>query len=108
MASTDCEVALRFSYRPGAGLRMQVTDRPTEPMRPLDSYTEKVLSSRARGAVYPYELTGLLAGPGDEQRDQELVEHDHKSEQDTRTDTRSDQRQDDAGERLPPRRAQAQ
>jgi len=65
------EVALRFSYRPGAGLRMQVTDRPTEPMRPLDSYTEKVLSSRARGAVYPYELAPQLAGPGGS-----FVEHD--------------------------------
>jgi acetyl/propionyl-CoA carboxylase alpha subunit/acetyl-CoA carboxylase carboxyltransferase component len=57
------DVALRFSYRPGTGVRMRVTDRPTEPMRPLDEYAEKVLSSRARGAVYPYELAPLLAGP---------------------------------------------
>src|SRR6185312_5526047 len=42
------EIALRFSYRPGTGLRLQVTERPTEPMRALDPYTEKVLSSRAR------------------------------------------------------------
>ena len=46
------------------GVRMDVTDRPTEPMRPLDEYTEKVLSSRARGAPYPYELAPLLAGWG--------------------------------------------
>ncbi|SFL54891.1 carboxyl transferase domain-containing protein [Geodermatophilus ruber] len=65
------DVALRFSYRPGTGVRMAVTDRPTAPMRPLDHYTEKVLSSRARGAVYPYELSGLLAGP-----DGSFVEHD--------------------------------
>jgi acetyl/propionyl-CoA carboxylase alpha subunit/acetyl-CoA carboxylase carboxyltransferase component len=65
------DVALRFSYRPGAGVRMEVTDRPTEPMRPLDEYTEKVLSSRARGAPYPYELAPLLAGP-----DGSFVEHD--------------------------------
>ena len=58
------EVALRFSYRPGTGVRMELTERPTEPMRPLDEYTEKVLSSRARGAVYPYELAPLLAGEG--------------------------------------------
>jgi acetyl-CoA carboxylase carboxyltransferase component/biotin carboxyl carrier protein len=58
------EIALRFSYRPGTGLRLQVTERPTEPMRALDPYTEKVLSSRARGAVYPYELSALLAGAG--------------------------------------------
>jgi acetyl/propionyl-CoA carboxylase alpha subunit/acetyl-CoA carboxylase carboxyltransferase component len=65
------EVAVRFSYRPGAGVRMTVTDRPTEPMRPLDDYTEKVLRSRARGAVYPYELAPLLTGP-----DGSFVEHD--------------------------------
>jgi len=65
------EVALRFSYRPGAGVSVSVTDRPTEPMRPLDDYTEKVLRSRARGAVYPYELAPLLAGPGGT-----FVEHD--------------------------------
>ena len=57
------DVALRFSFRPGTGLRMEVTDRPTEPIRPLDDYTAKVLSSRARGAPYPYELAPLLAGP---------------------------------------------
>jgi acetyl-CoA carboxylase carboxyltransferase component/pyruvate/2-oxoglutarate dehydrogenase complex dihydrolipoamide acyltransferase (E2) component len=65
------EVALRFSYRPGTGVQMQLTDRPTEPMRPLDEYAEKVLSSRARGTVYPYELSGLLSGP-----DGTFVEHD--------------------------------
>lgn len=65
------DVALRFSYRPGTGVRMRVTDRPAEPLRPLDDYTEKVLSSRARGAVYPYELAPLLAGP-----DGTFVEHD--------------------------------
>jgi acetyl-CoA carboxylase carboxyltransferase component/biotin carboxyl carrier protein len=65
------DVALRFSYRPGTGVGMSVTDRPTEPMRPLDEYTEKVLSSRARGAVYPYELATQLAGP-----DGAFVEYD--------------------------------
>ena len=65
------DVALRFSSRPGTGVRMEVTDRPTAPMRPLDDYTEKVLSSRARGTVYPYELAPLLAGP-----DGSFVEHD--------------------------------
>ncbi len=65
------QVALRFSYRPGAGVGMTVTDPPTEPLRPLDEYTQKVLRSRARGAVYPYELTPLLAGPQGT-----FVEHD--------------------------------
>jgi acetyl/propionyl-CoA carboxylase alpha subunit/acetyl-CoA carboxylase carboxyltransferase component len=58
------DVAIRFSNRPGTGVQLQVTDRPTEPLAPLDQYTEKVLSSRARGAVYPYELAPVLAGPG--------------------------------------------
>jgi acetyl-CoA carboxylase carboxyltransferase component len=52
-------------------VQLQVTDRPTEPLAPLDQYTEKVLSSRARGAVYPYELAPVLAGPGGS-----FVEHD--------------------------------
>jgi acetyl/propionyl-CoA carboxylase alpha subunit/acetyl-CoA carboxylase carboxyltransferase component len=65
------DVALRFSARPGTGVQMRVTDRPTEPLRPLDDYTAKVLSSRARGAPYPYELAPLLAGP-----DGSFVEHD--------------------------------
>src|SRR3712207_4274489 len=65
------EIAVRFSARPGTGVQIQLTDRPTEPMQPLDAYTEKVLSSRARGAVYPYELATLLAGEGGS-----FVEHD--------------------------------
>jgi acetyl-CoA carboxylase carboxyltransferase component len=65
------DVAIRFSNRPGTGVQLQVTDRPTEPLAPLDQYTEKVLSSRARGAVYPYELAPVLAGPGGS-----FVEHD--------------------------------
>ncbi|MGR6964499.1 ATP-binding protein [Geodermatophilus sp. URMC 61] len=65
------DVALRFSARPGAGTQMRVTDRPTEPLKVLDDYTAKVLSSRARGAPYPYELAPLLAGP-----DGSFVEHD--------------------------------
>ncbi|GAC1324374.1 MAG: biotin carboxylase N-terminal domain-containing protein [Mycobacteriales bacterium] len=65
------EVAVRFAYRPGAGVGMTVTDRPTQPLRPLDAYTQKVLRSRARGTVYPYDLAPLLAGP-----DGTFVEHD--------------------------------
>ena len=65
------DVAVRFAFRPGAGVGMTVTDRPTEPLRPLDEYTQKVLRSRARGAVYPYELAPMLAGA-----DGTFVEHD--------------------------------
>ncbi|MET0765642.1 MAG: biotin carboxylase N-terminal domain-containing protein, partial [Blastococcus sp.] len=65
------DVALRFSNTPGTGVGVRVTDRPTEPMRPLDDYTQKVLRSRARGLAYPYELAPLVAGSGGT-----FVEHD--------------------------------
>jgi acetyl-CoA carboxylase carboxyltransferase component len=65
------DVALRFSNTPGTGVGLRVTDRPTEPMRPLDDYTQKVLRSRARGLAYPYELAPLVAGP-----EGTFVEHD--------------------------------
>ncbi|MDQ1661869.1 MAG: hypothetical protein QOJ68_1849 [Blastococcus sp.] len=69
------DVAIRFSNRPGTGVQLQVTDRPTEPLAPLDEYTEKVLRSRARGLAYPYELAPLVAGPGGT-----FVEHDLDAE----------------------------
>ncbi|WP_072740213.1 ATP-binding protein, partial [Rhodococcus triatomae] len=65
------DLALRFSYRSGAGVVVDVTDPPAEPMAPLDNYTQKVQRSRARGTVYPYELIPLLTGKGGR-----FVEHD--------------------------------
>ncbi|MGV8973596.1 MAG: biotin carboxylase N-terminal domain-containing protein [Rhodoglobus sp.] len=65
------EAAVRFSYQPGAGVVTTVTERPTERLRPLDDYAQKVLRSRRRGTVYPYELVSLIAG-----RDGSFVEHD--------------------------------
>ncbi len=65
------DVALLFSYRPGAGVRVSVTEPPTEPVPTLDAYTEKVRRSRARGAVYPYELIPQLTGAAGS-----FVEHD--------------------------------
>ncbi|MFD4369696.1 carboxyl transferase domain-containing protein [Rhodococcus sp. NPDC058521] len=58
------EVAMRFTYRSGAGVVVDITDPPTEPMQPLDEYTQKVKRSRARGTVYPYELIPQLTGRG--------------------------------------------
>ncbi|AYJ50732.1 ATP-binding protein [Rhodococcus sp. P1Y] len=60
--SAPRDVAVRFSYRSGAGVVAKVTAKPTEPMRPLDEYTQKVQRSQARGTVYPYELIPLLTG----------------------------------------------
>ena len=64
-------MAVRFSARPGSGVTTTVEDPPTELLQPLDDYTSKVLRSRRRGLVYPYELSGVLAGAGGS-----LVEHD--------------------------------
>ena len=55
-------MAIRFSYAPGAGVAANVTDPPTEPLRPLDEYAQKVQRSQARGLVYPYELIPALTG----------------------------------------------
>jgi acetyl-CoA carboxylase carboxyltransferase component len=58
------EMALIFSYRPGAGVGVTVTEPSTEPLAPLDEYTQKVRRSRARGTVYPYEIVPMLTGAG--------------------------------------------
>ena len=74
IAAPDGDVrtaAVRFSYQPGAGVVIAVTDPPTERLRPLDDYAQKVLRSRRRGTIYPYELVGLIAGNGGT-----FVEHD--------------------------------
>ncbi|OZC50606.1 fused acetyl/propionyl-CoA carboxylase subunit alpha/methylmalonyl-CoA decarboxylase subunit alpha [Rhodococcus sp. RS1C4] len=62
--SVPRDVAIRFSYRSGAGIVAKVTDKPTEPLRPIDEYTQKVQRSQARGTVYPYELIPLLTEAG--------------------------------------------
>ena len=56
------DVALLFSYNPNSGVRLSVTEPPTEPLPPLNAYTQKVRRSRARGAVYPYELIPQITG----------------------------------------------
>ena len=65
------DAAVRFSYRPGAGVVSSVTAPPTERLKPLDGYAQKVLRSRRRGTVYPYELLTMVAGRGGT-----FVEHD--------------------------------
>ena len=65
------EVAVEITLDPGHGAHLHVGEPSTEPLRPLDDYRQKVLRAARRGNVYPYELTGLLAGP-----DGRFVEHD--------------------------------
>jgi acetyl/propionyl-CoA carboxylase alpha subunit/acetyl-CoA carboxylase carboxyltransferase component len=57
------ELAVRITFDPGHGARLHVGPASTEPVKPLDDYRLKVLRAARRGTVYPYELTGLLAGP---------------------------------------------
>jgi acetyl/propionyl-CoA carboxylase alpha subunit/acetyl-CoA carboxylase carboxyltransferase component len=64
------EVAVRITLEAG-GAQLHVDKPSTEPVQPLDDYRQKVLRAARRGNVYPYELTGLLAGPGGS-----FVEHD--------------------------------
>ncbi|HVE24260.1 MAG TPA: carboxyl transferase domain-containing protein [Sporichthya sp.] len=56
------EAAVVISYTQGVGAQIAVTARPVDPIPPLDDYEQKVRASAARGAVYPYELIGLLIG----------------------------------------------
>ncbi|MCI2420627.1 ATP-grasp domain-containing protein [Saccharopolyspora sp. K220] len=65
------EVAVRITLAPGHGARLHVGEPSMEPVQPLDDYRQKVLRAARRGNVYPYELTGLLAGP-----EGSFVEHD--------------------------------
>ena len=55
------ELMFRMSRPPGAGLTLRITDPPPHPLRELNSYTQKVIRARRRGAVYPYELIPLIA-----------------------------------------------
>ncbi len=57
-------VVASFSYRPGTGVVSTVGPPPTERLKPLDDYAQKVLRARRRGLVYPYELQAMVAGQG--------------------------------------------
>jgi acetyl/propionyl-CoA carboxylase alpha subunit/acetyl-CoA carboxylase carboxyltransferase component len=57
------DIAVRIGYDAGSGIRLEVGERPTAPVEPLDDYRQNVLRASRRGTVYPYELTGMLAGP---------------------------------------------
>ena len=57
-------MAARFSYLPGSGVVNSVEPPPTERLKPLDDYAEKVVRARRRGVVYPYELQAMIAGRG--------------------------------------------
>jgi acetyl/propionyl-CoA carboxylase alpha subunit/acetyl-CoA carboxylase carboxyltransferase component len=68
---TVMSVSARFTYQPGSGVVASVSGPPEDRLKPLDDYAQKVLRSRRRGTVYPYEIVPLLARAGGE-----FVEHD--------------------------------
>ncbi len=59
---SDLAVTIRNDV--GLGVRLSVGQPPAEPVQPLDDYRQKVLRAARRDTVYPYELTGMLAGEG--------------------------------------------
>ncbi len=65
------EMALSFSYQPGAGVTVSLSEPPREPVAILDAYDQRKLPARRRGTVYPYELVPMIAGA-----DGSFVEHD--------------------------------
>jgi acetyl/propionyl-CoA carboxylase alpha subunit/acetyl-CoA carboxylase carboxyltransferase component len=65
------EISVRVTADATEGVRLHVGPPPAEPVLPLDDYRLKVLRAARRGAIYPYELTGLLAGA-----DGRFTEHD--------------------------------
>jgi acetyl/propionyl-CoA carboxylase alpha subunit/acetyl-CoA carboxylase carboxyltransferase component len=70
-AGEPTEMAVRVSDDARGRVRLDVGTPPTEPLLPLDDYQQKVLRATRRGNAYPYQLTGLLAGP-----DGRFTEHD--------------------------------
>jgi acetyl/propionyl-CoA carboxylase alpha subunit/acetyl-CoA carboxylase carboxyltransferase component len=61
---TAVRIVGRFYYQPGAGVVVSTERPPTENLKPLDDYAQKVQRARRRGNVYPYELQSVAAGPG--------------------------------------------
>lgn len=65
------DVAVWTTLDASHNVQLHLGPPPTEPIQPLDDYRQKVLRAARRGNVYPYELTGLLAG-----QDGTFTEHD--------------------------------
>jgi acetyl/propionyl-CoA carboxylase alpha subunit/acetyl-CoA carboxylase carboxyltransferase component len=69
------DIAVRIGYDVGSGMRLSIAAPPTEPIEPLDDYRQEVLRAHSRGTHYPYELTGMLAGPSGSFTEYDLDEH---------------------------------
>lgn len=58
------ELELRLYVQEGVGLSLDMYTPSTKPIEPVDPYTQRVLASRHRGAIYPYEIIPMLTGEG--------------------------------------------
>jgi len=61
---TTTPISARFSYQAGSGVVSTIGLPTTELLKPVDDYQQKALRARRRGTVYPYEMQGMVAGPG--------------------------------------------
>jgi acetyl/propionyl-CoA carboxylase alpha subunit/acetyl-CoA carboxylase carboxyltransferase component len=72
--------ALRLSNPTGTGFVVTESEPSSEPLRPLDEYTRKVVRARQRGTPYPYEIvdmvTALRAGGRSEISGGSFTEYD--------------------------------
>ncbi|MEX0868247.1 MAG: carboxyl transferase domain-containing protein, partial [Nitriliruptoraceae bacterium] len=62
-------VMVRMHRPPGQGLTVRVTERPTDPLEPFDETTQKVLRSRRRGTIYPFEIVPMITRSPDAEAD---------------------------------------
>jgi acetyl/propionyl-CoA carboxylase alpha subunit/acetyl-CoA carboxylase carboxyltransferase component len=56
---------LDVSNRGRRGLRVQLRDLPTQPMRPRSAYEQNVVRLRQRGLMHPYEIIAMLTSGED-------------------------------------------
>jgi acetyl-CoA carboxylase carboxyltransferase component len=75
---------MRFFSPTGSGVVVEVSEPPTQPLRPLDEAAQRLLAARRRGNLHPAEIVKLLApAPSDAAADQpsgDFVEHDLDAE----------------------------
>ncbi|MGH9114259.1 MAG: carboxyl transferase domain-containing protein, partial [Acidimicrobiales bacterium] len=74
------ELAVKVTHPPGSPLTISIDVPDSEPLQPLDRYSQKVQQAARRGTVYPYEIVRLLVrsgrGAGGLVPAGEFVEHD--------------------------------
>ena len=69
---------LRFFVPTGRDAVVEVEDPPTEPLKPFDEGTQRVIAARRRGALHPAEIVKLLAAapPTPGRPSGEFIEHE--------------------------------